>query len=109
MRRHKYTRRIAGYLTIALMPWMLYIAVNIFVPILGDDIDFAQAAKEIAETGRPLFSYGDGHWSTYGLWHPPLYVYLIGGAIRILGESEAALRSVGTGLFLINPTSATPS
>ncbi len=92
--------QVATYLTIALIPWILYVALNISAPLRGDDLDFAQTAKAIAKTGLPLLSYGEGDWSAYGLWHPPLYVYLIGGAIRILGQTEAAVRSVGILCFL---------
>ena len=92
--------RIAGYLILALIPWIVYVALNISVPLRGDDIAFAQTARAIAKTGLPHFSYGEGNWSAYGLWHPPLYVYLIGEAIRTLGQTEAALRSVGILCFL---------
>lgn len=71
-------------------------------PLMYDDASFALAARAVASTGVPFGNQGwmsdRGDFSQqqqWALWHPPLYVYLLGGVARIFGPSAPALRIWG--------------
>lgn len=55
-----------------------------------DETTNYQLARSIAESGVPL--YLDGHPR---LWSPPLYVYLLGGFLRMFGETIRAASLLG--------------
>jgi 4-amino-4-deoxy-L-arabinose transferase-like glycosyltransferase len=70
-------------------------------PLMYDDANFALAARAVAETGLPFGNQGwmseRGDFSQqqqWALWHPPLYVYLLGLATRVGGWTPPVLRSV---------------
>lgn len=71
-------------------------------PLLYDDANFAFAARAVAETGLPFGNQGwmseRGDFSQreqWALWHPPLYVYILGLAAKLGGPGEAILRIPG--------------
>lgn len=71
-------------------------------PLMYDDANFAFAAKAVAETGVP---WGNQGWMSdrgdfsqreqWALWHPPLYVYLIGTLARLPWPQLLTLRAPG--------------
>lgn len=94
----------AGPLLLAgtLVAFTALVTLQLGRPLMYDDANFALAARAVAETGLP---YGNQGWMSergdfsqrqqWALWHPPLYVYLLGGAARLFGSTPAVLRSVG--------------
>jgi 4-amino-4-deoxy-L-arabinose transferase-like glycosyltransferase len=78
------------------------VAAQVGKPLMYDDANFALAARAVADTGLP---YGNQGWMSergdfsqreqWALWHPPLYVYLIGAATRLAGWTPPALRLLG--------------
>lgn len=81
------------------------VAVYLDRPPRGDEADFAWFAREaIAVHGAPWVAAADtakrlpdGARETrfYGLWHPPLYLYVLGAVASVAPASIAALRAVG--------------
>jgi 4-amino-4-deoxy-L-arabinose transferase-like glycosyltransferase len=77
-------------------------------PLVYDDVNFASAARAVAETGLP---YGNqGHMSDrwdfsrreqWALWHPPLYVELLGLQFKLFGVSETSGRLLGAAFGLL--------
>lgn len=71
-------------------------------PLVYDDVNFALAARAVAETGLP---FGNQGWLSdrydysqreqWALWHPPLYVYLLGLFAKVFGPTEWSLRLPG--------------
>jgi hypothetical protein len=65
-----------------------------------DNADFAAASSAVANTGLPIFYRGENDPTELALWHPPLYVYLLGGWFKIFGVGPAQARTFGV-LFTI--------
>jgi 4-amino-4-deoxy-L-arabinose transferase-like glycosyltransferase len=68
-------------------------------PLMYDDANFALAARAVAETGLPFGNQGwmseRGDFSQreqWALWHPPLYVYLLGVFAKLGGWTPGVLR-----------------
>jgi hypothetical protein len=97
--------------TTAVAPAILAAACLIFValagaqlwrPLMYDDANFFLAARAVADTGLP---FGNQGWmgdrddfsqrDQWALWHPPLYVYLLGAFARVGGATAAVLRLPG--------------
>ena len=60
-------------------------------------------ARAIADTGIPYANMGymgdRGRVTTreyYGLWHPPLYIYLLGLDVKLFGATEPSARLPGS-------------
>src|SRR5215207_5597182 len=75
-------------------------------PFVYDDISFMQGARAIADTGRPYGNQGYmlhlyDQRDQWALWHPPLYLYLLGATVRLFGDSEPAARGIGALCLLI--------
>lgn len=75
-------------------------------PFVYDDVSFILGARAIADTGRPfgnqgymLHLYGDQQ--QWALWHPPLYLYLLGLVVALFGDGERAARSIGVVSLLV--------
>jgi 4-amino-4-deoxy-L-arabinose transferase-like glycosyltransferase len=71
-------------------------------PLMYDDANFALAARAVADTGLPFGNQGwmseRGDFSEqeqWALWHPPLYVYLLGVFARAGGWTPVVLRLPG--------------
>jgi 4-amino-4-deoxy-L-arabinose transferase-like glycosyltransferase len=71
-------------------------------PLMYDDANFALAARAVAATGLPFGNQGwmseRGDFSQqeqWALWHPPLYVYLLGVLAKVGGWTPAVLRLLG--------------
>ncbi|HET6319999.1 MAG TPA: glycosyltransferase family 39 protein [Chloroflexota bacterium] len=88
--------------------WLALAAALLFVvlvvrqlnrPLMYDDANFALAARAVADTGVPFGNQGwmseRGDFSQqdqWALWHPPLYVYLLGAFAKIAGWTPVVLR-----------------
>jgi hypothetical protein len=67
-----------------------------------DDVNFAFAAQAVAETGMPYANAGhmSDRWDfsqreQWALWHPPLYIELLGVQFKLFGVSESSGRLMG--------------
>ena len=58
-------------------------------------MDFPAVASATAATGLPVYYRGEDARDMSGLYHPPLYIYLLAGWIRVFGSGEASVRLFG--------------
>jgi hypothetical protein len=73
-------------------------------PYVYDEAAFAFAGRAVAHTGIPYSNVGymqsetPGDFSkrfNWALWHPPLYLFILGAAFRQWGETETVARLIG--------------
>lgn len=64
-------------------------------PYVIDEAVFPYVADGIVKNGAPFFYNGEFRPNDLGLWHPPLYDYLLAAQVRIWGMSPFAVRSFG--------------
>ena len=76
-------------------------------PLVFDEIEFPLVAQGVLHHGVPLSLPGEdpfvrrnalegmGYPGHYGLWHPPLYVYMLAGAYKVAGVSVGVARGFG--------------
>jgi hypothetical protein len=69
-------------------------------PYVYDDVSFILGARAVADTGLPYGNQGyllHLYWlrDQWALWHPPLYIYLLGLAVALFGDGERIARSLG--------------
>jgi Dolichyl-phosphate-mannose-protein mannosyltransferase len=98
---------------IALQPMALYLsglAIFLFIllfagaagkPLQLDNMDFPAAAGQTAATGLPIYYRGEESPRESGLYHPPLYIYLLAAWMKVFGSGEAAVRLFGMTCALI--------
>src|SRR4029078_310392 len=75
-------------------------------PFVYDDVSFILGARAVADTGIPFGNQGYmlhlyGEQQQWALWHPPLYIYLLGLVVALFGDGERAARSIGVISFLV--------
>src|SRR6516164_3923114 len=61
-------------------------------PLHLDSIDFAAAAQQTGRSGVPIYYRGEEEPKHSGLYHPPLYIYLLAAWIRIFGFGESQVQ-----------------
>lgn len=66
-----------------------------------DELDFPIVAKATSESLKPIYYRGEGNEEHLGLYHPPLYIYMLGAHIKAFGFSENTVRSFGLVCTLI--------
>lgn len=64
-------------------------------PYVIDEAVFPYVADGIVKHGAPFFYNGEFRPNDLGLWHPPLYDYLLAVQVLIWGMSSFAIRSFG--------------
>ena len=76
-------------------------------PLVYDDVNFAFAARAVANSGLAFANAGhmSDRWDfsqrdQWALWHPPLYIYLLGLQFKVFGASEVSARSLGVAFGL---------
>lgn len=76
-------------------------------PLVYDDVNFAFAARAVAETGLAFANAGhmSDRWDfsqreQWALWHPPLYIYVLGLDFKLFGVSETSARLLGAAFGL---------
>ena len=76
-------------------------------PYMYDDVNFAFAARAVADTGLPYANAGhmSDRWDfsrreQWALWHPPLYIELLGLQFKLFGTSETSGRLLGAAFGL---------
>ncbi len=60
-----------------------------------DELDFPIVAKATSETWKPVYYRGEENKTHLGLYHPPLYIYLLGAYVKFFGFSENTVRTFG--------------
>ncbi len=94
-----------GAIGIALVAGLLFVWLvtrQLERPLMYDDANFALAGQAIAHTGLPFGNQGwmsdRGDYSEreqWALWHPPLYVYLLGATAHLPLATLSAFRLPG--------------
>ncbi len=86
----------------AALLFLLLVVRQLDRPLMYDDANFALAARAVADTGLPFGNQGwmseRGDFSKqqqWALWHPPLYVYLLGAFAKLGGWTPVVLRLPG--------------
>ena len=101
---------------LALFAWFCAFSIN--KPLTTDEAEIDSSALAIAKTGKPIYYMGDTPeqyiprkdlWQiheapkpgyTYGLWHPPLYIYLLALSHKLFGTASWTARLPGVLCFL---------
>lgn len=88
-----------------LLVYLASAAVFLPTPLRFDEVDFAAASRAIARSGRPVWDFAEenalligtyyGYAQHYGLWHPPLYLYVMALPFLAFGFSDLLARAVG--------------
>ncbi|MGE3908394.1 MAG: hypothetical protein AB7K36_03515 [Chloroflexota bacterium] len=104
-RRTRFLAVAAGLTILACAGWL--IAGQIDKPFVYDDVSFMLGARAVAETGRPFGNQGYLlHLYTereqWALWHPPLYIYLLGLTVALVGSGERAAHGLSVLCLLIS-------
>src|SRR3974390_1131481 len=85
----------------AIFCFVILSAVNAPRPLHLDNMDFPAIAASTAVSGLPIWYKGEKKPHDTGLYHPPLYIYLLAGWIRAFGSSPAAVRMFGMACALL--------
>ena len=64
-------------------------------PLQLDNMDFPAVAAQTAVRGVPVYYRGEQNPQALGIYHPPLYIYLLAAWIRIFGFGETQVRMFG--------------
>jgi 4-amino-4-deoxy-L-arabinose transferase-like glycosyltransferase len=93
---------VIGLLGVSL--WLIMVSLE--RPFVYDDVSFVLGARAVAATGWPYGNQGyllHLYWlrEQWALWHPPLYIYLLGATVALFGDGERAARSLGVLSLLI--------
>lgn len=64
-------------------------------PLYLDNVEFPYAAKAASEKGVPVYYRGEEIPRLSGLYHPPLYIYLLAAWFKFWGFGEAQARWFG--------------
>ena len=64
-------------------------------PLHLDNMDFPAVAEATAQSGKPIYYRGEENKLHSGLYHPPLYIYLLAGWFRLFGGGPAQARMFG--------------
>lgn len=82
-----------GWLAVVL--FLIVFAMGASKPLLLDNMDFPAVAQATAQTGIPVYYRGEQHPHHVGLYHPPLYIYLLAAWLKALGAGAAQARLFG--------------
>lgn len=66
-----------------------------------DEAVFPYVAEGILKNGAPFYYNGELRPADFGLWHPPLYDYLLAGFVGIFGFSPISVRAFGVVCVLL--------
>lgn len=103
--RNLFTRVVYKAYENFLLNWPTLAIVGIFVivnfsqfddPYVIDEAVFPYVAQGILNTGTPVFYNGEYRPFDVGLWHPPLYSYILAAHMLLLGDSVFSVRLFGT-------------
>jgi len=69
-------------------------------PYVMDESVFMRGMRAVARRGIPYYYKSAGVGWEFGLWHPPTYIYYLGGWVAALGDAESVTRGA-TALFTV--------
>ena len=83
---------------------VVYLALSL--PRMGDmyvidEAVFPYVADGILKHGAPFYYNGELRPADFGLWHPPLYDYLLAGFVGVFGFSPFSVRAFGLVCVLV--------
>ena len=85
-----------AYITwLAIALFVLLFASAASKPLELDNMDFPAVAEQTAASGVPVYYHGEEDPAALGLYHPPLYIYLLALWIRAFGFGEIQVRMFG--------------
>jgi hypothetical protein len=86
---------------LVILLFILLFAGSAAKPLQLDNMEFPAMAKATAASGLPVYYKGEMEPRALGLYHPPLYIYLLAGWFRAFGYGEAQARLFGMVCTLI--------
>lgn len=92
----------AAVVWFAVVAFLVLFAVSASKPLHLDDMDFPAAAEATAHTGQPVYYRGEENPNHIGLFHPPLYIYLLASWFKLLGAGAAQARLFGASCALLH-------
>lgn len=93
-------RSLSIYGSVAL--FSLLFAISAARPLHVDSMDFAAAAEATLHTGKPVYYRGEQYRAALGLYHPPLYMYVLAGWFGVFGAGPAQARLFGAVCALLH-------
>jgi hypothetical protein len=79
----------------AILSFMALAAYQAAKPLHLDNMDFPAVAEATAKSGKPVYYRGEENPRHSGLYHPPLYIYLLAGWFRLFGSGPVQARMFG--------------
>lgn len=79
----------------ALLVFLILFVSGASKPLQLDNMDFPAAAAQTAVSGVPVYYRGEENPRALGLYHPPLYIYLLAAWIRVFGFAATQVRMFG--------------
>ena len=79
----------------AVVSFLVIFGVAASKPLHLDNMDFPAVAEAAAQSGVPIYYRGEQNSQHLGLFHPPLYIYLLALWFKILGVGTAQSRLFG--------------
>lgn len=70
--------------------------------IITDESEFIRAGKAVANIGIPVYKNDEISPLTVGLWHPPLYVSLLGLSFNLFNQEPQSAHIIGIICFFLN-------
>ena len=87
-------KKIIIILAISLIIFGIFLRViSLDKDFTGEETDFVSPAIAISQTGHPIFYHSEQQPREIALWHPPMYIFLMGLIFKI-SFSEMAARSI---------------
>jgi hypothetical protein len=85
----------------AVVSFLIIFAATASKPLHLDNMDFPAVAEAVAQRGIPIYYRGEQNSNHLGLFHPPLYIYLLALWFKIIGAGPAQARLFGAVCALI--------
>ena len=81
---------------------ILFIWLSFNSPVNWDQANFYGAAETLVHSGTLRFNVSENTGEEIGLWHPPLYIYLMALSFKIFGVNLISARLVGAISLIIS-------
>ncbi len=94
LNKYHFDRVSAGVIVLCVVLYLLISFSSWNEPIMGDEVCFFIAAREVSD--------GSMRGSSYGLWHPPLYVHLLALLEKTVGLDAFTARIPGLVFFVVS-------
>ena len=88
-------RRVGAWQFCVIVLFLVLSAIQSGKALHLDDADLPVWAKAVADTGKPIAYRGQDRVHDLFVYHPPLYVYVLGAWIRVFGYGPEEIRMFG--------------